>query len=572
MPVLRGFQRNVKSDNKTEWNNGSPITVVASATGTGKTVMMASHCADHNDYGCAIAHRKELVGQIAMALAVEGVRHSIIAPKETIAYIRNKQLEELGKHYVDPMAKWSVASVDTLINRNPNEPFFKRVTQVHFDEGHHVTRMNKWGAAFSMFSNPNLHGALWTACPDRADGQGLGKCADGVADALVEAPPMRWMIDNGYLTDYEVYCPTPRDLDLSGLTVMESGDFSMTEMQKAMAKSQTVVGDVVDTYCKRAWGKLGITFAVGIAEAEKIAAEFNRRGVPAAVLHGKSPAAERDAALKQFANRKIWQLVNVDLFDEGFDLPAIECVSFARPTASFNKYAQMWGRALRLMISEYLASIWDTLSSAERLHQISISEKPIALIFDHVGNLLRHKGPPDKPRVWKLERRQKRAPADGIPLRICTACEQPYERWLLQCPYCGVGAPAPEGGARSPETVDGDLFLVSPDVLKAMRDEVDRIDGAAFVPKGVPARPVTVNHHERQVAQHHLRATMGWWAAAFPQHSDRENARRFFHTFGIDILSAQALNKADANALREKIVANLATCGIVINDLSLPHD
>ena len=36
-------------------------------------------------------------------------------------------------------------------------------------------------------------------------------------------------------------------------------------------------------------------------------------------------------------------LVNVDLFGEGFDLPAIEIVIMARPTASFILYTQQFG-------------------------------------------------------------------------------------------------------------------------------------------------------------------------------------------------------------------------------------
>ena len=41
-------------------------------------------------------------------------------------------------------------------------------------------------------------------------------------------------------------------------------------------------------------------------------------------------------------------LVNVNLFDEGFDCPDVEYIQMARPTLSLAKYLQMVGRGLRI--------------------------------------------------------------------------------------------------------------------------------------------------------------------------------------------------------------------------------
>lgn len=78
------------------------------------------------------------------------------------------------------------------------------------------------------------------------------------------------------------------------------------------------------------------------------------------------------AILRRFKARELTVLVNVDLFGEGFDLPATEVVSMARPTMSYALYVQQFSLALRLM-----------------------DGKTEAIIIDHVGNVRRH-GLPDK--------------------------------------------------------------------------------------------------------------------------------------------------------------------------------
>jgi len=575
MSNLRTYQRELVSNVDAEFDAGKNAVMMQSATGSGKTVVIGhfakTHAARPRDPrytgGVAIAHRSELVGQISMQLAREDVPHDIVAPQATIRNIVNNHIEELGRTFYNARAPWRVASVDTINRRKDMQAWCNSVGLGFVDEAHHVLRDNKWGRATSMF--PNAKWLLPTATPIRADGAGLGADEQGIADALVEGPPMRWLIDNGFLTDYKIYSIKPSDLNLDGVEVGASGEFKQAQLSEAVRASNAIVGDVVKTYCEHARSKLGVTFAVDIIEAQKITDAFNAAGVPAALVTAETPDDERVRILRKFRNRELWQLVNVDLFGEGFDLPAIECVSFARPTASFALYSQQWGRALRLMISAVLQAAWDTYSSEQRLAFIAGSEKPFAFIFDHVGNFYRHEGPPDKPRVWQLTGRSRRNKSDGIPMRICLSpkCAKPFERFYVCCPYCGTAVPEPVRG--EPNLVDGDLGLVTPEILAMMMRERDRIDAPPVVPAGVPRMPVIARHMTRQRAQHYLRETIDYWAGSYASDADRVNYRRFWHTFGIDVLSAQALNEADADALRAKIVADLTRRDIlppVINE------
>jgi superfamily II DNA or RNA helicase len=567
---LRPYQADAKADIYQAWAAGASNVLAVLPTGAGKTVVFSDIIHDHKGASCAIAHRQELVAQISLALARDRVRHRIIGPQNVVKLCVNQHMAELGLSYYDPNATCAVAGVDTLVRRGAElAAWLQSVTLWVQDEAHHVLEGNKWGNAAAMF--PNARGLGVTATPLRADGKGLGRHADGVFDVMVEGPGMRELIDAGYLTDYRVFAP-PSDLDLSSVNVSKTtGDYNPNKLKTAVRESH-VIGDVVDHYIRIASGELGVTFATDVQTATDIAAKFNAAGVPAEVVSAKTPDADRIAILRRFKNRELLQLVNVDLFGEGFDLPAIEVVSMARPTQSFALFVQQFGRSLRLMVDASLYPQWDNFTAEQRRAHIAASSKPAAIIIDHVGNVERH-GLPDASRVWTLDRRERRsksAPSDVIPVRACPACTAVYERVYAACPYCGHRPiPAARNG---PEQVDGDLIELDAAALAELRRGVDDIDKdkEAYRVELASARVPLINqlanvkrHVEKQAAQEVLRDAIGWWAAweRLKGRPDSESYRRFYFKFGMDVLSAQALTTADALALAEKVKGALPDAG-----------
>jgi len=216
----------------------------------------------------------------------------------------------------------------------------------------------------------------------------------------------------------------------------------------------------------------------------------------------------------------------------------------ARATQSFSLYAQQFGRVLRPM-----------------------EGKECGWILDHVGNVMRHNGPPDCPRAWSLDRRERRSVAVEVEtIRICgnKACYRPFERFLTACPFCGW-RPIPAERSE-PRFVDGDLHELDPEVLAAMRGERDRIDrpmqdvrrgleqsGKSFI----VAQGAAKQHERRQHAQAGLRFAISWWSGFQGDRSQSEQYRRFYHKFGIDVMTAQTLGKADAESLRARIMETL---------------
>jgi len=407
-----------------------------------------------------------------------------------------------------------------------------------------VLRDNKWGTAIEMF--PNAKGLGVTATPMRADGKGLGAHADGVYDALVQGPTMRQLIDAGHLMDYRILCP-PSDVDLASVDVSPStGDYNQNQLQAATKRSH-LTGDIVEHYKRHAMGRLGVTFVSSVEDAHEVAGRFNAAGVPAAAVSAQTPDDIRRTRIRQLQNRELLQLVNVDLFGEGFDLPAISVVSMGRPTKSYGLYVQQFGRALR--------------PSGDGLR---------AIILDHVGNVVEHGGAPDVPRAWTLDRKERsrrgvRDP-DIVPQKICTECTQPFEAFYKVCPHCGAAlVPSRRDG---PEYVEGDLVELDAATLEHMRRAIAAVDETpeALLRRmrfgGAPAGTGTAAQRNRralQAAQHTLRSMLDLYGGmqVAKGRDISEAQRRFWVRYGVDVLSAQALKRAEADALACRLIHDI---------------
>lgn len=544
--ILRLYQADHKAAIYQAWDDGAINVLGVLPTGVGKTVIFSDIIHDHVGASCAIAHRQELVMQISVALARDHVRHRIVGPTSVVRLCVAAHMLETGRSYYDPGAACAVAGVDTLVRRQEAlKSWAESVTLWVQDEGHHVLRANKWGMAARMF--PNARGLGVTATAFRADGRGLGRHADGVYDILVEGIGMREAIDLGYLAEYRIFAP-PLDFDRATVpTSRTTGDFNPKSLKQAVRKSQ-IIGDVVGHYLKLTPGKQGITFATDVETATDISGRFNQAGVPAAVVSAKTSDRVRVSDFRKFQNGELKQLVNVDIFGEGVDVPAIEVISMARPTQSLTLYIQQFGRGLR-----------------------PLEGKTHGIVIDHVGNVIEH-GLPDAPRVWSLDRRQKRkTKPDGIPVRACPSCTAVFERIYRACPFCGfVPVPMARSG---PEYVDGDLNELTPDVLAIMRGEIAHVDldkeayraelAAKFTPPLGQLAHVK-RHVQRQEAQVTLRDQIAWWAGyqRAAGRPDSESYRRFYHSFGVDVMTAQTLKTTEALALAD--VVGVATTECVI--------
>jgi|SRR5690554_1323956 len=567
--TLRDYQQRLRDGVQQAWDAGHANVCAVLPVGGGKTVIFSTIVADERTPVCVIAHRQELVAQMSLALARMGVRHNILAPRDVVKMITRTHLREVGHSFFDPNNGVAVASVDTLNARKAQvQQWAQTVGLWVIDEAHHVLAKNKWGKAAQLF--PNARGLGVTATPERADGKGLGRHADGLFDTLVEGPKLRDLIDLGWLCDYRIVAPPP-SLQMRPEDIGASGDYSQKKLAAASKRSR-VVGDVVEHYQRLVPGQKGITFATDLETSQRIAAEFTASGVPARAVDGGSADEFRAQSVDMLRNGELSQLTNVDLFGEGFDLPSVQCVSDARPTESFGRFVQVIGRILRPEYAE--GHPLDT--PEQRLAAIAAGPKPVATYIDHVGNTVRHAVARYCPRLgrtvidvcyrdWTLDARERRSKGRGGDVTALTTCKNPacllpYEAVKPRCPYCSH---KPEPSNRSgPEYVDGDLTELDPAVLKQITAEVARVDGPPKFPAGAPqhvTQSIRKKHSERQQAQQELRNAMAWWAGYERARGrcDAERFRRFYRIFGVDAGNAKALGAKEARALAEKILNEL---------------
>lgn len=405
--TLRDYQSRAIHDLRCAYRQGARAPLFVMATGGGKTIVLAAITAGAVDRGrrvLILVHRRELIRQASQKLTSAGVAHGVIAA---------------GFEPTDLPVQ--VASVQTLARR------LDRITHtpdlIVIDEAHHAVA----GTWLSVLSHwPHAYRLGVTATPVRRDGRGLGE----VFDRLVLSPSVASLTARNFLSPARIYAP-PVIADFNRLPI-RAGDFAADQAAERMNRP-TVTGDAIAHYRRFCNQKRAIAFCCSAKHAHAVAAAFNREGVPAVVMLGETPTAERDDMVRQFAAGTIHVLVTVDVVSEGFDCPDAEAAILLRPTASLGLYLQQVGRVLR-----------------------PAPGKPHAVILDHVGNVHRH-GFPDDLHDWSLDDRLKRSRSGGTAAPSVRTCEQCFAAFSPQpqCPVCGaVCAPAP---ARQIKQVAGEL-------------------------------------------------------------------------------------------------------------------
>ena len=422
--ILRPYQEQVIDDTRQALRQYHSV-LMQGPTGMGKTaitVFMMGRAAAQGKRAYFLVHQNELLSQTSKALWRQQLEHGMIAS---------------GKARSTLPAQ--VASVQTLVRRMDQ---YKEPDLLIIDEAHRAAAKT-YQTIIDYWPNARVIGL--TATPQRTDGKPL----DVLFDTLVLGPSIRKLMDDGYLCDYEIYAP-PIGIDVSTVK-RKMGDFDSKELEGVVDKA-TITGSAVDHYKTHAMGKRCVVMCVSIKHAEHVAEQYRAAGVPAGVIEGAMTGPQRDKMLADFGAGVLRVICNVQLLVEGVDIPAIEVVQWLRPTQSLVVWMQGNGRGLR-----------------------PADNKTCLIIFDHVGNCLRH-GLPDDDREWSLEGKEKgkkKAAADEVKIKQCGNCYAVFRPGPQTCPHCG--APV-AGQQRELEVVDGELQKV--DKL-AIRKQQKKEQGAA---------------------------------------------------------------------------------------------
>lgn len=299
-----------------------------------------------------IAHRRELVEQTVKTISRFGLTCASVGfAAKTVSSVRVMSIQWLSRHYDSVTAKPSLIIID---------------------EAHH-SLARSYQELWQRF--PMARKIGFTATPCRMQRQSF----TSLYDILLQSWGIKKFIMKGYLALYD-YVVTNRNSEEQ--IIIDSlerrgtdGDYSVSEMGEKL-NVEAAIFRLHQSVTKYVSGKKGIVYAIDRKHARHIAEFYSANGLRAVAVDSLTPSAQRTSCVERFRRGDIDVLVNVGLFDEGFDCPDVEFIQLARPTLSLSKYMQMIGRGLRVH-----------------------PDKKMCVIIDNVG-LCRVFGMPDEERDW----------------------------------------------------------------------------------------------------------------------------------------------------------------------------
>lgn len=336
------------------WRPRGQHGVLCMPTGSGKTRtavrFLMRHALDARSTVLWLAHRSELVDQAVQTLVAN--RHLAGRPVEIGRF-------QKGSCKVDRPVDVVVASIPTLAH-GANMPNLRRLVAsqsprriglVVVDECHHAVART-WRAVLKALQSKHA-GAQFlglSATPTRSSDEEASALWRLFERIIFEAHPLELMRRRVLARPKFIGVPTNETFTATEQQRAEFVKFHdlPTSLVRAIAEQQSRNARIAEYFVNNA-RQLGRTliFAATIAQATSIDQLLRRAGVASAVLSAKSSAEERAGKSDAFARGALQVLVNVSLFSEGTDLPAVSSVLIARPTTSRILFAQMVGRGLR---------------------------------------------------------------------------------------------------------------------------------------------------------------------------------------------------------------------------------
>lgn len=327
--AIEGLRANIRAGVKNQ--------VLCAPTGAGKTVCAAYLLQEAHAKGkraVFVADRISLIDQTSAAFDGLGIPHGVIQ----------------ANHWRwRPWSRIQIASAQTVARRAWPDP----LDLIVVDECHASYR--------STLARIDRRDAVTIGLTATPFARGMGKHYD----AVVTAQTTTALIEDGFLSPYDIYAAS--EPDMTGAKV-SAGEWTDSERE---SRSMPIVGDCVVEYLKHAAGKKFICFGSTVAHCEELQRQFLAAGVQTGLYTYLGRGDERAEMVDEFRKPDSYLsgLISVAALAKGFDVPSVECVIVARPLrSSMTEHIQMIGRGLRR----------DPENPAKR-----------CTVLDHAGNTIR---------------------------------------------------------------------------------------------------------------------------------------------------------------------------------------
>lgn len=260
--------------------------------------------------------------------------------------IRDIGVIQASHPMTNPACRVQVASVQTISKRG-----IPHADVVVIDEAHRWFKFyGDWMADWNATPFVGLSATPWT--------KGLGKFFDD----LIIAATTQELIDQGYLSKFDVYGPSSPDLS-KVRTV--AGDYHEGDLAEVMDQPP-LIADVVQNWLKHGEDRPTLCFAVDRAHARHLADRFESAGVSTEYIDAFTDTEERARIARKFKSGDVKVVCNVGCLTTGVDWD-VRCIILARPTKSEMLFTQIIGRGLRTADGKSECLIFDHTDTHTRL-------------------------------------------------------------------------------------------------------------------------------------------------------------------------------------------------------------
>lgn len=338
--MLRPYQQRIVEEAMNEYINYTSPFVVSAFQSSGKSWMIAE-IAKRVGKCLILCMNKELVEQDAEKIRAVGAECSIYSASCGEKVISNITVATIGSIYKHPeyCQHFNLVIVDesdSVPVDNKNSMYMKLFRQIKKPVMGWTGTAFRTAYNYSRLKNGDVVQSTVIKSLDKFNF--WGKVIDGVE--------YKELLESEYVSPIQYYV---EDTNMGMLKVNSTGlDYTEDSLEKygnanRIRVAQVVKGAVDVWKCKRV-----LVAVPNIEEAECVAEMLRNQGVSAESLHSQMNKKDRTQIINRFRSGQTKVVVQVLILNVGFDLPALDCVIFARPSLSLRIWCQFVARGIRL--------------------------------------------------------------------------------------------------------------------------------------------------------------------------------------------------------------------------------
>jgi len=357
---LRGYQKKaVKAGLKIIETKKNGLLVLAA--GSGKSLVIADIIKKSRLKTVVLQPKVEILRQNLAKIQAFGVTDigifSASMNEKTIGAVTFATIGSVVKHK-DKFAKFDLIIVDESHNINSKGGQYEEfITSI----GKPVIGLTATPWRMRYYSKRNSSETI-------VESRFLTRTRPRIFSTIAHITQVKKMFDMGYL------CPvkylTSAGYDSTQIKSNSTGQGFNDESLQEYNKTQNIVLKIVDTI-KKSPAKHILIFTQFRSESKRVMSELLKIDISCAEISGETKKKDRSKLISEFETGKIKCIVNVGVFKEGYDFPALDHIILGKPTKSLSLFYQMCGRGTRVFKGKKYCIITDLCDNVGRFGEIN---------------------------------------------------------------------------------------------------------------------------------------------------------------------------------------------------------